>query len=133
MLKYITHNDYDICTDHTHKQGNLDADYSLLCKLFGQPFDGDGYKVDAEWMIEFDDGTIATIHNWKDGRNYCGAEGLPTQQIRIWSVGGHDIRALNLIKDMVENAHRITVVQGHVDSSPTTGEDIAWQTTVSNH
>ena len=48
-MKYITHNTNDINLDHTHLQGHVDAGYSLLCKLFGQPFSLEGYKTDAEW------------------------------------------------------------------------------------
>jgi len=128
-MKYVTHNDYDICIDHTHLQGRVDVGYSLLCKLFGQPFDGDGYKCDAEWQIEFEDGTLATIHNWKNGRNYCGAEGTPTEQIWSWCVGGHDDRALELIRGMIEDAHRITTIQGH-EHIRDTEEGYAWG---SNH
>jgi len=97
-MKYITHNTNDINLDHTHLQGHVDAGYSLLCKLFGQPFSLEGYKTDAEWRVEFEEGTVASIYNWKDGRNYLGGEGTPTEQITRWNIGGHDDRALELIK-----------------------------------
>ena len=112
-MKYITHNDMDISANDTSFQGEVDADFNLLCTLFGRPFSGDEYKVDAEWVIEFEDGTVASIYNWKNGFNYLGAQGTPSDQIRSWHVGGHDQRSVELIKAMLEERYRITTIQGH--------------------
>jgi len=103
-MKYITHNDSEIETDETSLQGNIGAGYSLLCKLFGQPHASDGHKSDAGWDIEFEDGTIATIYNWKNGKNYCGSDGYDTQKITSWNVGGYDINVFHRIKRMVDVA-----------------------------
>jgi len=113
-MKYITHNDYEISIDNTSLQGNIGAGYGILCKLFGQPHDSDGCKSDAGWDIEFDDGTIATIYNWKNGKNYCGRDGYDTQKITSWNVGGHSVDAFNRIKRIVETeGERIATTQGH--------------------
>ena len=65
-------------------QGEMFAKYHRLVELFGQPHDFfDDYKCDAEWYVEFDDGVVATIYNWKNGRNYCGFD-APTSRI-LWS------------------------------------------------
>lgn len=69
-------------------QGYIDADYATLVRVFGRPSRGDGYKVDAEWCIRFDDGTIATVYNYKDGKNYLGRNGMPKTKIRDWHIGG---------------------------------------------
>tara|TARA_B100000586_G_scaffold243595_1_gene198094 strand:- start:2020 stop:2421 length:402 start_codon:yes stop_codon:yes gene_type:complete len=132
MQQYITHNDMDIDANGTHRMGSITAGYSLLCSLFGQPYSGDDYKSDAMWDIEFEDGTVATIYNWKNGMNYCGAEGIPTVQISKWNIGGNEQRALDLVREMIENAHRITVTQGHVHGDPQDEEDILWQQTILN-
>ena len=74
----------------TSLQGYIRTNYETLVGCFGEPTcDGDGYKVDAEWIITFADGVVATIYNWKNGRNYCGAEGLDVEDIKEWHVGGH--------------------------------------------
>lgn len=114
MMKYITHNDTDIRSDGTHYQGSVDASYGLLCIMFGQPFSGDAYKVDAEWVIEFEDGTIATIYNYKNGINYLGVAGTPTTQISSWHIGGYGVRAAELIQQLVEERNRVAAIQGHV-------------------
>lgn len=115
-MQYVTHNDsVHIDVSLSHKQGNLDAGYWLLCKLFGQPTQGDGFKVDAEWRIEFEDGTKATIYNWKNGFAYCGAQGTPTTQITRWSVGGHNQRSLDLVKRLVDDHETVTTIQGHIE------------------
>ena len=66
--------------------------YDDLVCTFGQPTCdvGDGYKTDCEWLVEFEDGTIATIYNWKNGYNYCGVDGKAVEDITHWNVGGHD-------------------------------------------
>ena len=55
----VTHNEKDINTGGTSFMGDIVADYADLKKAFGKPLDGDGYKVDAEWELEFPDGKVA--------------------------------------------------------------------------
>ena len=74
-------------------QGYVKTTFDNLVKAFGQPGPSDGYKSDAEWIVKFDDGTVVTIYNWKNGKNYCGDQGLDVEDIREWNVGGHDKRA----------------------------------------
>jgi hypothetical protein len=83
----------------TSLMGEITCSYEKLRKLFGYPERGDGYKVDAEWSIKFEDGTIATIYNWKDGKNYNGAKGKNVEDITIWHIGGHNQKAfINVVK-----------------------------------
>ena len=83
--------------DWTSLQGYITVPYQKLIETFGKPEEGDGYKVDAEWVIEFEDGTIATIYNWKNGKNYCGSSGLPVSRIEEWNVGGKDKDAVKKV------------------------------------
>lgn len=108
----------NISINNTSFQGEVDAGFNLLCTLFGRPFSGDEYKVDAEWVIEFEDGTVASIYNWKDGFNYLGAQGTPSDQIGSWHVGGRDKRSVELVKDVLEERLRITTMQGHNYEEP---------------
>lgn len=78
----------------SHLQASVTAPYSKIVEVFGEPHnDGDGYKTDAEWVIEFDDGTLATIYNYKDGKNYNGPNGLSIQDITDWHIGGFSWKA----------------------------------------
>lgn len=57
--------------------------YARLVEVFGEPtFRGDLDKVQAEWVLRFADGTIATIYDYKD----CVAP----EQVTDWHVGGFD-------------------------------------------
>jgi hypothetical protein len=87
-MQFTTHNNATIDTNGCSRQGEITANYDELCKLFGEPTDGDGYKVDAHWGIRFEDGTIATVYNYKSGKNYNGRSGTPTEQITYWHIGG---------------------------------------------
>jgi hypothetical protein len=90
-MKFLTHNDTQIEIGGTHFVGNLIATYDDIIDVFGKPTNGDDYKTDAEWWIEFEDGKVGTIYNWKDGINYCGhGEGIPTKYIEEWHIGGKD-------------------------------------------
>ena len=73
--------------DGTSFQGEIDVSYAELVNTFGEPTGNDGYKIDAEWDINTPDG-IATIYNYKTGKNYLGKEGLSIKEIRDWHIGG---------------------------------------------
>ena len=73
----------------TSLQGYLRVSYADLVKKLGEPTENfDDFKSDAAWYIRWNDGVIATIYNWKNGKNYCGPEGLTVEAITLWNVGG---------------------------------------------
>lgn len=89
-------------TEYIHLVDQLDVSYEHLVAALGEPFrpdpnEGDG-KIDAEWVLLFDDGTLVTIYNYKDGPSYLGPRGTPVEQIRDWHVGGVDRRAAILAR-----------------------------------
>ena len=97
----------------THLQGNVGATYQELVEVFGEPTkfnwssDSDN-KVDVQWAIKFDDGTVATIYNYKNGLNYLGAEGKRVNEINMWNVGGHSERAVFLVnEELIDWQHRL--------------------------
>jgi len=96
-MKFVTHQDEQIDTNGSHRQGYTKAAYKDLVELFGPPGGGDGYKVDWEWNILFEDGSIATIYNWKSGPNY-GYYDVGPGDIKEWNVGGFSQDAVNNIK-----------------------------------
>lgn len=77
--------------------GYVYAPYCKLVERLGQPQDGDGCKVDAEWIVEFNGELFATIYNWKDGKNYLDDEGLSVDAIRVWHIGGENPRVVGLV------------------------------------
>jgi hypothetical protein len=87
---YVTHNDQPININGTHGLARLsNLSYHRIVEMFGEPSeDFDDYKSDAAWSIKFDDDEIATIYNWKNGRNYCGPDAPIKEEITIWNVGG---------------------------------------------
>ena len=89
-MNYKTHNDKSISIGGTCGQGSITATYAELKEAFGKPSEMyDDYKSDAEWHIEFNNGMVASIYNWKNGKNYLGADGTPKTKITNWNVGGN--------------------------------------------
>lgn len=102
-MQYFTHHNKKINAIGTCLQGEVTASYNLLCSLFLSSLGGDGYKVDAEWRIQFEDGLVATIYNYKDGINYCGSDGTPKEDITEWHVGGKTKEVVRRINDILNN------------------------------
>lgn len=103
-MKFITHNQDDLINSNmSHLQGCITATYAQLVSTFGEPLkEGfDDYKSDAEWLVQFEDGTVATIYNWKNGKNYCGDEGTDTVLITDWHIGGHTSLAVDYVKQVL--------------------------------
>lgn len=73
-------------------QGSLRSSYHTLVRLFGEPNMGHDGKTRAEWILRFDDGTIATIYDWKEYK--------PVEDVTVWNVGGHSHRALQLVLEV---------------------------------
>ena len=100
-MTYITKTNPDEMTFGTSLQGYITAPYAELVELFGKPHDFfDDFKCDAEWYVEFDDGTVATIYNWKNGRNYLGDDAPPVEAITSWNIGGNTTEAADKILEV---------------------------------
>ena len=105
MQTYITHNDKALDASGTGRVGQLTKfRFSHLVKEFGAPITKNLDKSDAVWAIRFGDGTVATIYNWKNGKNYRGSEGLELDDIREWNVGGKTTQALHNVTEVLEGA-----------------------------
>jgi ketosteroid isomerase-like protein len=99
----LSKDDNHSCVSGTHLQGEIDVSYADLVRAFGEPTDdGDSYKIDAEWILIFEDGEVATIYNYKDGVNYNGYnEGMPTGLIRDWHIGGFNRVVVDRIQEIL--------------------------------
>jgi major membrane immunogen (membrane-anchored lipoprotein) len=105
-MKYQTHNQKEVDVNMTHRVGEVVTTYAALVKAFGKPSKNfDDYKCDAEWDIEFQDGTVATIYNYKNGKNYLGKEGVAKTKITDWNIGGHDEKAAQLVKQALKEGN----------------------------
>jgi len=71
-------------------QGEIKTTYARLVEVFGpEHSDGDGYKVQAEYNLVFENGTYATIYDYKMGDSYNGfGAGIPKEQVTEWHIGG---------------------------------------------
>ena len=74
----------------TSLQGYIRAYYHQLVEVFGEP-DGGGDKTTVEWCLEFEDGTIATIYDWKE-------YDTPTGRYD-WHIGGKNKDAVYAVMD----------------------------------
>jgi hypothetical protein len=102
---YKTHNDEELPFLGGHLQGYIDCSYDRLIELFGESSHNfDDYKCDAEWEIVFDDGTSGYIYNWKNGKNYCGADGLELSEITTWNLGSNTKEFVQKIYGVIGNA-----------------------------
>ena len=77
--------------------------YAQLVAAFGEPGANDGYKVDAQWALGFEDGTVATVYNYKTGRNYLEDEGRAVENLvgDDWHIGGKSPEAVARIVELL--------------------------------
>jgi hypothetical protein len=84
----------DAMCDGTSLQGYIRAYYHQLVEVFGEPDHGPNAnmdKVTAEWCLEFEDGTVATIYDWKEYETPMG--------LHRWHIGGKDYNAVDRVTD----------------------------------
>ena len=86
-------------------RGIIMVSYATLVTLLGEPEDGDGDGSRAEWYLEFEDGTFATIYDWRETR--------PIEEVACWHVGGE---VNSPVLAMVAEALALTPLQ--VESMP---------------
>lgn len=87
MMNYTIQPDAD--ANMTCLQGYVDATFDRLVAVLGEPNLGDFDKVTCEWSVTIN-GTIVTVYNWKTD--------LDPRYETHWHVGGHDAKAVNLLR-----------------------------------
>ena len=90
-----------IILNGTSLQGYVGTTYKKLVDTFGEPTGNDGYKTDAEWDLVFEDGTVASIYNYKDGKNYNGDDGVDVENITDWHIGGYNKLAVERVTELL--------------------------------
>ena len=86
----------------TSFKGYVLVTYQQLVGIFGvHTTNGDGYKTDAEWIIDTPFG-VATIYNYKNGKAYLGDVGLGVREICEWHVGGKNTASYNWVRSKIQ-------------------------------
>ena len=88
----------DALVNGTSLVGYVTASYDQLVAKFGAPDfgpdDRGGDKVTCEWDLEFEDGTVATIYDWK-------LYETPYDEYQ-WHIGGKSFQAVERVLDVME-------------------------------
>ena len=78
-------------------QGEFLITFAELVEIFGKPNYGpnnyDMDKVTCEWMLEFEDGTLASIYDYKTSRTPMGEY--------EWHIGGYNVTAFERVLDTI--------------------------------
>lgn len=92
----------------TSLMGYIDTTLETLINTFGEPqrWDDENEKVTTEWTIVFDDGTTATIYDWK--RYELGAPSL-TENYE-WHIGGDSKDAVDRVSSALKLPARADIL-----------------------
>lgn len=92
-------------------QGTVECSYQDLVDTFGMPNDnGDTEKCDANWFFMSTFGAVS-IYNWKDGKNYLGAEGADVEDITDWHIGGKESFVVGLVRTALERNKKMALTR----------------------
>jgi hypothetical protein len=93
-MEFVNSDSVDI--NGTSLQGYVVTTFKELVITFGAPTygeaSGDG-KVSCEWILQFSDGTVATIYDYKEDATPMGEYS--------WHIGGQSIDAVNRVLECV--------------------------------
>ena len=92
----------------THFFGSFEnVSFEELVELFGNPITTEDNDIRFQWLIEFEDGLLATIYDYKQKKS------IWTDPIK-WSVGGHDPRVMDRIYKLIRIDEKMTYHQALV-------------------
>ena len=87
----------------SHLIGVFGASYDTIKAAFGDPQEGEDDKIQVVWYIQFEDGTIASIYDWKQGASYRGEGcGIHFSDVDEWHVGGIDEKAMLRVSEVID-------------------------------
>jgi hypothetical protein len=88
----------DANVNMTSYRGSVRTTFAKLVEVFGQPdFGPDDMgrdKVTCEWDLCFEDGTVATIYDWK-------TNGTPFYEYE-WHIGGRSSEAVDRVLEVLD-------------------------------
>jgi hypothetical protein len=86
----------DANANMTSLKGEFPITFAELVEIFGRPKHGPNADLDkttCEWALTFEDGTVATIYDYKTDRTPMG--------LYEWHIGGHDAEAYTHVVDTI--------------------------------
>ena len=91
----------------TSLQEYVETSYRRLHKLFGEPIDQpDPYKVSTQWVLEWDDGAIATIYDYKETKTYDSygpsVDVFRTRKSYTWHIGGRSEDVVVRVQQIID-------------------------------
>jgi hypothetical protein len=93
----------DANIERTSLKGYVIASFDELVDAFGAPDDGPddrtGDKVTCCWRLQFEDGTVATIYDWKE-------DATPYHRYD-WHIGGKSSEAIELVHQTLDKSRRL--------------------------
>jgi len=102
-MEFKTGNDLDTTGTGSCLQGYVTATRSSLIETFGMPTytdDSESEKITTDWLIKFEDGTIANIYDWKRYE-----EGPPAlNEVYEWHIGGYTKDAVSRVQETLASA-----------------------------
>lgn len=102
-MEFRTGNDLDTTGTGSCLQGYVTATRSSLIETFGMPTytdDSESEKITTDWLIKFEDGTIANIYDWKRYE-----EGPPAlNEVYEWHIGGYTKDAVSRVQETLASA-----------------------------
>jgi hypothetical protein len=108
-MKFTTSQQQPIETGGSHLIGVIEVPYNKIKTAFGNACGGDGDKVQVEWSIQFEDGTIATIYDWKEGDCYHGkGNGTHFSDVTEWHIGGFNQKAEDYVLEVLASVQENT-------------------------
>jgi hypothetical protein len=93
-MKYKIHNEWTNIANGTCYQDCINVPYFELVEVFGESkISGD--KVQAEWILEFEDGKVATIYDYKEYEK-------SVEFVTDWHIGGKDSTIVPRVKEIIQ-------------------------------
>jgi len=91
----FTVNSKETFINGTSQKGQVYTTYDKLVNVLGQPKDGsaDG-KTTCEWHVEFEDGEVVTIYDWKVPET--------PKHLYKWNVGARNHTPLDYLETLLE-------------------------------
>lgn len=98
-MQYKTHNQDDLINvTGTWLLTTINLPFDRVARVLGDPIrfnadEGDG-KVRVEWDIQFDDGLVATIYDWKEHNR-------KPEDVTDWHIGGRGFEVVQRVYDLL--------------------------------
>jgi hypothetical protein len=85
----------------THQTGILHTDYHKIVSVFGEPEESNSDKIQVEWILKFEDRTIATVYDYRAIR-------IPEKN-KDWYIGGKNKKSVYYVLALVLKHYRALI------------------------